>query len=173
MRKQIFIALILLSATLATPIFERYSFSWSYTFSEWIYQENPTQAVCTGDWMTTYPMWQPCENAFDGNWSTNAMARWENASVYINYIKPRNATIMSKWQVKDGTSEAQTINLTIPVSCWVQPTLQFRMTSTEELAMDYLDCWNGQSWINLRTIQSGGELWEEGMWWYYVALQRR
>jgi len=73
-------------------------------------------ALSTGGYTST-GSWTNLANAYDGNWSSAAVAAEYNDSyVYFNYTKPGHAQrASSPWQVKDLND---TVNLTLPASCW-------------------------------------------------------
>ena len=121
---------------------------------------------CSGIWESTF---QPCSKVYDGNWGTSGAAASSNiAAIYINYTKPSNALISSLWLVKDDdASYPNGFNWTIPLNCWNQNPLRFKIESyliPGELTGHAYECWDSSSWT-LILNQTDSAIYEEAMWW--------
>lgn len=109
---------------------------------------------------------------FDGNYDTSAQGNILNFT--INYSKPTNAINTSLWQIKVGyqipprTNVTQ--NITIPIDCWNQEHLQFRIYMESNILNSL--CYDGSSWLHLYNTPNniGSELYEESMWWNLSSI---
>ena len=126
----------------------------------WVYQESSNTVLCTGNWGSGG---ETCAMTYDGDWSTWGRSKiGPNSYVYFNYSKPSGASNLSLWQVKDDDG---VFNLTIDIDCWNRNPIEFRNTNVFDSQVIW-DCYDGASWINLRTrAGTYGYTYEEAMFW--------
>ena len=118
--------------------------------------------ACDGQWSATHA----CANATDGNWSSYAESAGALlAYAYFNYTIPSGANQSeSLWHVKDNAGQA---NLTIPSACWGS-TLYLRAMCSDIGNSATWQCYNGTSWITLRTSVAN-IIYEEEMTFKYTS----
>ena len=108
---------------------------------------------------------------YDGNWSSGDILSGidSDAYIYINYSIPTNAQNSSLWEVEDFGPVVTNLSLT---SCiWSGNILQLRIDSNNQVPPagahhTFWDCFNGSSWVQLRSGPSGAlGPYEEAMIW--------
>ena len=100
-------------------------------------------------------------NAFDGNWTTSATG---NSASYImvNYTKPNNPSLTGAvWQYKGGSSFY--FNTTIDSTCFSQNPIRLKMNASGTNVIS--SCYNGSTFITIRTVSAKIILFEEGIYW--------
>ena len=102
---------------------------------------------------------------YDGNWGTYGVAQGF-AYLYITYIKPVGA-IGAIWQVKDLSGYKNLSFLNYP-DCWNANTSKVDLRVYVTLNTDW-QCYNGTDWRDM-TIDGGGTVYEEAMWWNISPL---
>ncbi len=152
-------------------------------FSAWCYQETANQShisdgSCILNYSGTYyndpsSAWLSSSydfnEVFDTNWSSyaTATATWYGI-VFINYSKPVNSTENSLWQIKFNNT-IDKVNFSIPLNCWNQDNLQFKVSSQFFTTPDYSNwsCYNGTNWQYLlnHNLTDPASIYEEAMWW--------
>jgi hypothetical protein len=108
-------------------------------------------------------------NATDGSNTTYGTVPTADKLLSVNYSKPYGATSTSLWQVKSVNS---TRNYTIPINCFNQNVLMFRIQNSVFGTYGY-ECYNGASWNVLQNLSAGSGdtgygyfyVYEEAMWW--------
>ena len=118
----------------------------------------------------------------DGDWDTFAAAVGNSTpnegeiNFYVNYTKPENSTSSSLWEIKYGHSPTHT-NYSIPLECWNQAILQFKVWSYYRTPADigFSDvrnkgsCYNGSDWDEIyyeaTEFADTERIYEEAMWW--------
>ena len=134
----------------------------------------------SGNYMFDYnDTWGGTANAIkliDGDWDTETRDYFEGSTekayLYINYSKPPRANNNSLWKIKDGY---QMTNLSIPVGCWNQNPLQFRVMSYYRYILgDTYAAWACYNGVEFETIISYHDdypaetyykIYEEAMYW--------
>jgi parallel beta-helix repeat protein len=139
------------------------------------YNETADSYLCTGSWNETYT----CANVYDGDWNTygKAVPATGPAILYMNYTKP-SGSVAAIWQTEWNSFTHNTINITIPSSCWNanSTTLILRGISNMPVENVYgeFDCFNNLgSWTDLRDggpDAHSGELFEEGIFWGFNTV---
>ena len=141
------------------------------------YQESANVSTACGGLATgTYfiERWQaPMSYLTDGLWDDNYLLPNLNyANLYVNYSKPPGATNASTWRVGAGNVYPDSVNLTIPASCWAQNPLQLWVYANKvSTPYSNFTCYNGTTWVQMRydTGASASALNEEAMWWNLPA----
>ncbi len=142
---------------------------------EWCYQETANVSTACGGLDTgnyscqgTWDAIQICENAFNENYNDYAEGDANDAILYINYTKPSNALSSSLWKVKDDSA---LVNISINSVCWEQSPLQLRVNSHLGDVTAYWSCFNGATWVVLRSTENFMKVYEEAMWWDISGIE--
>ena len=140
------------------------------------YQENATEIICSAD--GTWGAGEKCSNTYDNNWITwGGSVISEYATVYLNYTKILNSTLNTLWQIKSGNnsggSENESINLTIPSSCWnYDPDKLVLKAVSLKAGASSVEwyCHNNTGWQSLKRYSKEGDtprqIYEEAVWWH-------
>ncbi len=108
--------------------------------------------------------WSNIVNIYDGNYSTSGSSNTEDTRFfYINYSIPPDA-INATWVVKD---EGAKINLSLPSNCFNNANLSLRIQNNKPGNNIQWHCWNGSSFISLRTYSDSRSAYEEAIWWFF------
>jgi hypothetical protein len=141
------------------------------------FQETANVSVACGGLSTGSYGWegsvQDVANFFDENYTTYAFGLFLYTDwFYVNYTKPSDASsTLSSWQVKRLQSATDTVNISIPASCWNNDPdkLIFRVTDSNtggtEGFISY--CANSSGWVVLENISNDDFFYEEAMWWLF------
>jgi len=100
----------------------------------------------------------------DGNYSSSSY----RFTAYLNYSTPSYATNQSLWQVKDSGA---TTNLSLS-SCWNESVIQLKIESNDDVfnRIGEWSCYNGNSWVALRSSSTEYTIFEEGIYWANETL---
>lgn len=142
------------------------------------YQETANvSTVCgglnTGIYSCVGTFQNSCLNGYDGNWYGTSVspAEYSEDFLYINYTKPANAIsayIKHKWN--NQLPDYVTYNDKIPNTCFSYNKISLSVSVARNLDYypSYLKCYNGTSWITIRTISMDG--WTAQMGFYEEAI---
>lgn len=129
----------------------------------------------------TFNPGEPCDLAFDGNYSTRTgnFGSDDPVFIFMNYTKPKGATNESIWTVKID-DPGQFFNISLTESCWNQPSnvllLYWEGHSGNPFGEgSHLGCINSTGGLEL--LRNGSSelwvLWEEGMFWDIEATKEQ
>lgn len=104
----------------------------------------------------------------DGNWGTSS----GTGTYFVNYTKPTTALNTSLWQTRIFPPTGYANN-TIPINCWNQAVLQFRIQSYSYIDMFQTfvvntSCYDGSGWTIISSTsldENPVNFYEEAMWW--------
>ena len=99
-----------------------------------------------------------CSLNYNGNYIPIVVDS-NNGYILINYSKPLNSLSSSLWEVKAGINDetnSRGTNLSIPLGCWNQDILQFRLYSYSASPDQRVisSCYDGSSWNEINSFSS-------------------
>ena len=156
--------------------------------SPWSYQEN-ADSVAFATWFEGHEEY--CSNMTDGDWDTlislsimdpdayPPVPLITTMNLYVNYTKPIDALISSRWEIKSGShltyGDPARLNLSFSSfsDCWSQEPLMLRSYISHWYGhggeTTYFYCYDGTNWVQMNEdwapLSSDATFYEEGMWW--------
>ena len=121
---------------------------------------------CVGTWNSNFP----CEDAYDGIYSTYGVAEDGQIShLEIDYVKPVDVEQESIWHIKRDFLSTREYNFSDWSSCWnAGATLNLRLTSDRTMNRVVVNCHDGSEWVQMDTFQNSGLIFGEEMRWAYL-----
>jgi hypothetical protein len=132
----------------------------------WQYQESADTTTCENP--ANWDAVNTCSNIYDNDWDTYGIVNNPlTDSVVVSYNKPANALPTSLWLVKTGITMPDPENISIPINCFNQDPIQFKLESTNNIGVLYgheYYCWDGSSCYDMGGAGEA-KIFEEAMWW--------
>lgn len=168
--KRIFIMVLVFMIFASLSVSADYCFQESANVTNQSGMDGDCSLLYTGSYNWTGG-WFDVEEAFDGNYATDASsAGWDNnAYLYINYTKPVTAK-SAIWML--DLPFIDKVNLTIPDVCYDKYSEKVSLwmvlyNGFSDKGYYYCDGTNG---TNLLYTFTESEIWEEGIYWYVEEI---